>query len=57
MSSEDITFCAYDCSNTECIRNKKNIKQHWLDHSYSYFPECKDGDIKQDEFHLSDRTN
>ena len=38
--SEDITFCGYDCPNKKCERNRKNIKQHWLDHSFAYFEDC-----------------
>lgn len=43
MASEDITFCSkLDCKNTKCGRNRKNIKQYWLNHSYADFPDCKD---------------
>ena len=39
--SEDITFCSNSrCKNTKCERNQKNIKQHWLDHSYAMFTDC-----------------
>ena len=42
MASEDITFCMNSkCTNRKCERNPKNIKLHWLDHSYAMFPDCK----------------
>lgn len=33
--SEDITFCPLTCSNTSCIRNKDNIRDRTIPHSYS----------------------
>jgi len=42
VPSEDITFCGFNCPNTKCDRNNKNIKQYWLDHSYAYFTECEE---------------
>ena len=40
--SEDITFCSnFECANTKCERNQKNIKQYWLDHSFADFRECE----------------
>ena len=32
--SEDITYCASDCSLTGCVRNKKNIRQ-MIPHSFA----------------------
>lgn len=38
--SEDITYCAYNCKNTKCKRNSKNIKQFNIPHSFAYFHDC-----------------
>ena len=35
--SEDITFCYADCNLLRCARNKKNIREYWMDHSFAYF--------------------
>lgn len=34
--SEDITFCLSDCKLKKCVRNKKNIKQFGIPHSFAY---------------------
>lgn len=34
--SEDITYCASDCSLTSCFRNRKNIRQ-MIPHSFALF--------------------
>lgn len=40
MGSEDITFCAnFNCSDTSCYRNEKNIKMP-IPHSFGLFPDC-----------------
>lgn len=35
--SEDITFCANKCGNVDCFRNEKNIRRHYIPHSFSFF--------------------
>lgn len=40
--TEDISFCPIDCKRTKCRRNKSNIKNHDIPHSYfvNRPPEC-----------------
>lgn len=40
--TEDISFCPIDCKRTKCKRNKLNIKNHDIPHSYfvNRPPEC-----------------
>ena len=33
--SEDITFCPLTCNNISCMRNKDNIRDRTIPHSYS----------------------
>lgn len=41
MGSEDITFCAnFNCSDTSCYRNEKNIKMP-IQHNFGLFPNCQ----------------
>lgn len=43
MASQDITFCAnFECEIDYCIRNPKNIRQPWLDHSFAYLEDTED---------------
>lgn len=42
MSSYDITFCARECNNNKCERNKKRLKGWIYPVSMAYFNECKD---------------
>lgn len=47
----DITFCARDCSITECQRNLKHIKNYEGLFSMCYFNDCKDRKLKvKDEY-------
>lgn len=34
MASEDISFCPKDCNRVKCHRNKKNIKDENIPHSF-----------------------
>lgn len=47
--SEDITYCAYKCTNTKCKRNFKNIKQFNTPHSFAYFDDCNEREQRGDE--------
>ena len=31
---DDITFCPHNCNDTACSRNKKNIRDHGIPHSF-----------------------
>lgn len=31
---DDITFCPYECMDMDCPRNKKNIRDHSIPHSF-----------------------
>ena len=44
MFEDDITFCMANCTNMECMRNKKHIRRPDLPHTYADFTglsECK----------------
>lgn len=48
--SEDITFCAnFNCSDTSCMRNPKNIRL-LIPHSFSLFTKCEKWSYKGAEW-------
>lgn len=49
--SEDITFCVNMKCKMRCERNPRNIRVHWIPHSFACFEECEywDAPEKVDE--------
>ena len=53
--SEDITFCFNTkCKNTKCERNPKNIRLHYIYHSFAFFKECEYWDVQEAYYVPSD---
>lgn len=55
--SEDITFCSYECKR-KCRRNKKNIRDKSIPHSYFVErpPDCPYRKRQDDFYHVREKN-
>jgi len=56
--SEDMTYCSRDCKR-KCLRNKNNIRDHSIPHSYFVErpPDCPYRKKHDDFYHVREKTN
>lgn len=57
LFSDDITFCASECDNEECMRHPSNIKEKEFPHSYALFKgteTCPDEELSKPSHRYDD---
>lgn len=56
--SDDITFCFNTkCENKKCERNPKNIRVHYIDHSFAFFKDCEYWNVPEEYYAPQERES